>query len=130
MKSKAHGSIHEGFDTFLDASIKDGELKTDMNNFELTEALKDLGIHRKKLIIDESVYISNVYPSPKQLKYVRKFLNSKVLKQEHIEVIGLPYKMKSGRGRVKKGTSVYYKNRTYKGGQYLPKGYLVTMGEK
>lgn len=87
MVSKAHGSAHEGFDSFISAKMKDGTLHIGLSDNQLRERLKELGIRKVKYFDDRNKqsYIEEAYPKPKQFNYVKTYIKNNSSKQETID---------------------------------------------
>lgn len=111
---------YQSFNRYLDGQIRKGKLRFDMTDYQLNEALFQLGIRRKK----EGKSVIYVYPHKNQTNYVKDYLQHKQPVQERIG-FERPYSYdKNGRLRVNKGKVINFQGKFYKGGRLLPKRYL------
>lgn len=110
------------FDRFIKAQVKKGTIRIDMNDKQLMEALKNLGI-RRVATYDGSgrKYVNNAYPKTSQLEHVKSFMDKKQI-QEKIDKSDYYFRNKKGGLQAKQNTT--YGMKRYRKGQFLPKGFL------
>lgn len=119
------------FDKFINAQLKKGTISFEMNERDLNEALKHLGIRRTKVYDREtqtSIVINN-YPKESQTNHVREIMDKRQKTQKRIDKTEY-YEKDRYHYRAKKGKRIDYKGRVYKGGQYIPKRFVNEWNKK
>ena len=111
------------FDRFIKAQVKKGTIRVDMNDKQLMEALKNLGIRRVATYDEKSgrKYVNNAYPKTSQLDHVKSVMDKKYA-QEKIDKSD--YYFKNKKGGIQAKQSVTYGMKRYRKGQFLPRGFL------
>jgi hypothetical protein len=114
------------FDRFITGKMKSGKLYIDMSEIKLKEALKELGIRRVATYDDSGrKYVNNAYPKQSQIDHVKMVMQRTTPRQETIDKSIFYSKETKRKGNYYHAKDiVYYKDKIYTKGQFLPKRYI------
>ena len=114
------------FDRFITGKMKSGKLYIDMSEIQLNEALKELGIRRVATYDDAGrKYVNNAYPKQTQFEHVKMVMQRTTPRQEKIDKSVFYQRETKRKGNYYHAKDIiYYKNKIYKKGMFLPRGYI------